>query len=254
MTDIEKISSETQDAMRRKSAANLPDSPRDHGYTPQQIKAALVRLILDNKESIVAEINRIVEESNASIGEKLSASEISSWAKAPVKPTYTAAEVGALPAGTKIPHKTSDIINDSGFITALVSNLANYYTKDSVYTKAEVDSAIPTDNASLLNGAGYVGKNVSDLANYYLKTETMTKSEINALIASLSKIKFRKVDSLPEVGEAGIIYIVPAENTADNDKYEEFFWQDDGWEIIGDTSVDVKSLVEDALRQAQQIL
>lgn len=191
MTDIEKISSETQEAMRRKSAANLPDSPRDHGYTPQQIKAAFVRLILDNKESIVAEINRIVEESNAGIGEKLNASEISSWAKAPVKPAYTAAEVGALPAGTKIPHKTSDIINDSGFITALVSNLANYYTKDSVYTKAEVDSAIPTDNASLLNGAGYVGKNVSDLANYYLKTETMTKSEINALIASLSKIEFR---------------------------------------------------------------
>lgn len=252
MTDIEKISSETQEAMRRKSAANLPDSPRDHGYTPQQIKAALVRLILDNKESIVAEINRIVEESNAVVGEKLNASEISSWAKAPVKPTYTAAEVGALPAGTKIPHKTSDIINDSGFITALVSNLANYYTKDSVYTKAEIDSAIPTDNASLLNGAGYVGKNVSDLANYYLKTETMTKSEINALIASLSKIEFRKVDSLPEVGEAGIIYIVPAENTVDNNKYDEFFWQDGGWEYIGDTSVDVKSLVEDALRQAQQ--
>lgn len=252
MTDIEKISSETQEAMRRKSAANLPDSPRDHGYTPQQIKAAFVRLILDNKESIVAEINRIVEESNAGIGEKLNASEISSWAKAPAKPTYTAAEVGALPAGTKIPHKTSDIINDSGFITALVSNLANYYTKDSVYTKAEVDSAIPTDNASLLNGAGYVGKNVSDLSNYYLKTETMTKSEINALIASLSKIEFRKVDSLPEVGESGIIYLVPAENTAGNDKYEEFFWQDEAWEHIGDTSVEVKSLVEDALRQAQQ--
>ena len=128
MTDIEKISSETQEAMRRKSAANLPDSPRDHGYTPQQIKAAFVRLILDNKESIVAEINRIVEESNAVIGEKLNASEISSWAKAPVKPTYTASEVGALPAGTKIPHKTSDIINDSGFITS--SAIANKVDKE----------------------------------------------------------------------------------------------------------------------------
>ncbi len=252
MTDIEKISSETQEAMRRKSAANLPDSPRDRSYTPQQIKAAFVRLILDQKESIVAEINRIVEESNAGIGEKLNASEISSWAKAPAKPAYTAAEVGALPASTRIPSKTSDIINDSGFITALVSNLANYYTKDSVYTKTEVDNAIPTDNASLLNGAGYVGKNVADLANYYLKTETLTKSEINALIASLSKIEFRKVNSLPKVGEAGIIYLVPAENAADNGKYEEFFWQDEAWEHIGDTSVEVKSLIEDALRQAQQ--
>lgn len=39
------------------------------------------------------------------------------WAKKPEKPTYTASEVGALPAGTKIPSKTSDLTNDSGFIT-----------------------------------------------------------------------------------------------------------------------------------------
>ena len=42
---------------------------------------------------------------------------VSDWAKQPEKPTYTASEVGALPDTTKIPSKTSDLQNDSGFLT-----------------------------------------------------------------------------------------------------------------------------------------
>lgn len=41
---------------------------------------------------------------------------VPAWAKASSKPTYTAAEVGALPATTSIPTKTSDLTNDSGFV------------------------------------------------------------------------------------------------------------------------------------------
>nr|DAP04117.1 MAG TPA: hypothetical protein [Caudoviricetes sp.] len=38
------------------------------------------------------------------------------WAKRPEKPTYTAEDVGALPDNTKIPTKTSELENDSGFL------------------------------------------------------------------------------------------------------------------------------------------
>lgn len=38
------------------------------------------------------------------------------WAKQPEKPTYTAEDVGALPDSTKIPTKTSELENDSGFL------------------------------------------------------------------------------------------------------------------------------------------
>ena len=51
------------------------------------------------------------------------------WAKEPQKPPYTAKEVGALPEDTKIPSKTSELTNDSGFITKSVADLVNYYTK-----------------------------------------------------------------------------------------------------------------------------
>ena len=42
---------------------------------------------------------------------------VPSWAKASSKPSYTASEVGALPDTTAIPSKTSDLTNDSGYIT-----------------------------------------------------------------------------------------------------------------------------------------
>jgi uncharacterized protein YjdB len=64
---------------------------------------------------------------------------VPSWAKQPKKPTYTASEVGALPNSTKIPSATSDLINNSGFITKETSELVNYYTKSEVYTKTEID-------------------------------------------------------------------------------------------------------------------
>lgn len=64
---------------------------------------------------------------------------VPSWSLNPTKPKYTAIEVGALPADTKIPTKTSELENDSGFITKAVSDLENYYKKSEVYSKDEID-------------------------------------------------------------------------------------------------------------------
>lgn len=41
---------------------------------------------------------------------------VPSWAKQPNKPSYTAAEVGAMPDTTHIPTKTSDLENDEGYL------------------------------------------------------------------------------------------------------------------------------------------
>lgn len=62
------------------------------------------------------------------------------WAKQAQKPTYTAQEVGALPASTKIPDKVSDLTNDSGFVGKSVNDLVNYYTKSQTQ---ELIAAIP---------------------------------------------------------------------------------------------------------------
>lgn len=93
------------------------------------------------------------------------------WAKQPNKPAYTADEVGALPASTKIPSKTSDLTNDSGFITKVASDLANYYAKSESYTREEIDqkiSAIPKFSIAVVDSLPSYG--VSDTTVYLLKS------------------------------------------------------------------------------------
>lgn len=57
---------------------------------------------------------------------------VPSWAKQSSKPTYTALEVGALPNTTVIPAKTSDLTNDSYFVSD-----ANYVHTDNNFTTTE---------------------------------------------------------------------------------------------------------------------
>jgi len=74
----------------------------------------------------------------------LTTSDIAAWAKASTKPTYTAAEVGALPDSTVIPSKTSDLTNDSGFITG--------YTETDPIFSASAASGITATDISNWNG------------------------------------------------------------------------------------------------------
>lgn len=55
----------------------------------------------------------------------IKSSELADWVKQQNKPTYTANEVGALPADTKIPSKTSELKNDSGFLTKVPDSYLN---------------------------------------------------------------------------------------------------------------------------------
>lgn len=50
-----------------------------------------------------------------------------------------------------IPDSTSDLVNDSGFITNSVNNLTNYYKKSETYTKTEVNGLLPTKTSDLTN-------------------------------------------------------------------------------------------------------
>lgn len=85
----------------------------------------------------------------------------------------TASEVGALPANTKIPANTSDLTNDSGFITNAVADLANYYTKSQTYTQAEVNalvSAIPKFAITVVSALPTSG--ISGTTVYLVKSGT----------------------------------------------------------------------------------
>ena len=75
----------------------------------------------------------------------LPSSNIPAWAKQPEKPTYTAEEVGALAIDTEIPSKTSDLENDSGFITSeALENISGNDTRIYIQDEEPVDAPVGT--------------------------------------------------------------------------------------------------------------
>ena len=76
---------------------------------------------------------------------------VPSWAKQASKPTYTASEVGALPDTTTIPSKTSQLQNDSGFLSTAVTSF-NGNTGAVTYT-APVSSVNGATGAVVISNA-----------------------------------------------------------------------------------------------------
>lgn len=70
------------------------------------------------------------------------------------------------------------------------------------------EPAIPTKTSDLTNNSGFITKAVNDLTNYYLKSETYTKEEVQSLISAINSVTLQKVESLPEPGESNVIYLV----------------------------------------------
>lgn len=117
-----------------------------------------------------------------------------------------AEDVGALPASTPIPSNTSDLNNNSGFITSLVS----------------------------------------DLANYYNKSETYTQAEVRALVSAIPKFAISVVSALPteNISET-TVYLLKA-GTASGDLYTEYIFANGAWEILGSQRVDLTGYATEA--------
>lgn len=85
-----------------------------------------------------------------SLGNCLKVTDIADWAKAPIKPSYSAADVGALPSNTPIPSynaATGEISFGSTKVRPITEHqsLANCQTKtDSAYTDEQVSQMLET--------------------------------------------------------------------------------------------------------------
>ena len=66
---IKSVSAETRNAITRKSAQTLPNNPSAQGYSAEEIKRRFYQPILDAANSTLSEIDRVVDEVNAAIGQ-----------------------------------------------------------------------------------------------------------------------------------------------------------------------------------------
>lgn len=126
-----------------------------------------------------------------------------SWAKQPTKPTYTASEVGALPASTVIPSKTSDLTNDSGYITSYtetdptVPAWAKASTKPS-YSASEVGALPASTPVPVVSIDGDDIKIVYNGSSHWVVNSQTYDQDMQAVDAAIAE----KI-SIPSGGSAG---------------------------------------------------
>lgn len=64
MIQIPNVAEETKEKIKRSSAYSLPHNPTGAGYKPQDIKNALFKPIVDGENSVLAEIEKLINELN----------------------------------------------------------------------------------------------------------------------------------------------------------------------------------------------
>lgn len=171
----------------------------------------------------------------------------------------------------EVPTKTSDITNDSGFITikdvpegatasATVPKMDGTATAGTELTFARGDHVHPTDTtrAPLASPAltgiptaptAAEGTDTTQIATTaFVQTAALNvlsdaKDEIADAIAHITGIQYQIVQSLPATGQAGVIYLISNSGTNPN-IYDEYIWVSNSFEKIGTTDVDLSGYVQ----------
>lgn len=108
---------------------------------------------------------------------------------------------------------------------------------------------VPTKTSDLTNDSGFITKAVNDLVNYYLKSETYSKTEVDSIATTIKNSRFMVVATLPTTDiKTNVIYLVPSSDPQTGNVKDEYINLDGtsaGWECIGSTSVDLDGYVTD---------
>ena len=105
-------------------------------------------------------------------------------------------------------------------------------------------SGLPTTTSQLTNDSGFITNTVDDLSNYYKTSDTYSKEEVDSLINAINGLNFSIVEILPtENISTNTIYLVPLTSSTINNIYEEFIYLNNQWESIGTTQIDLSNYI-----------
>lgn len=151
--------------------------------------------------------------------------------------TFSANASSASTAAITVPTNTSDLNNDSGFITS--SSLPTVNDATLTITQNGVSVGTFSANASSASTAAItVPTEVSDLTNDSgYQTASDVSTAIATAIAGITGIQFEIVSTLPATGDAGTIYLI-SHGGSGTDIYDEYVYVNNSWEQIGTTAAD----------------
>jgi len=110
-----------------------------------------------------------------------------------------------------------------------------------------VDITVPTKTSDITNDSNFITNAVNDLTNYYKKTETYTQTEVNNLISAISSLRIEIVQTLPVSDiSTTTIYFVPKTTSETNNVYDEYVYVNSAWELIGSTEIDLSDYVKES--------
>ena len=176
---------------------------------------------LTNDSNYVTDAGYVHTDNNYTSTEKTKLSNIDDGADVnvieTVKVNNSALTVSNKAVNITVPTKASDIGAMPDTYTAPVTSV-NGQTGVVTFT-------IPTNNNQLTNGAGY-------------QTASDVSSAISTALDGITGISYQVVTSLPQTGEAGVIYLI-SNNGANPNIYDEYIYYGSSFEKIGTTDVDL---------------
>ena len=151
--------------------------------------------------------------------------------------TFSANASSASTAAITVPTNTSDLNNDSGFITS--SSLPTVNDATLTITQNGVAVGTFSANASSASTAAItVPTAVSSLTNDSdYQSGSQVSSAIATAIAGITGIQFEIVQTLPATGDPGTIYLI-SHGGSGTDIYDEYVYVNNAWEQIGTTAAD----------------
>lgn len=151
--------------------------------------------------------------------------------------TFSANASSASTAAITVPTNTSDLNNDSGFITSSALPTVNDATLTITQNGVSVGT-FSANAASASTASITIPTTVSSFTNDSdYQSGSQVSSAIATAIAGITGIQFEIVSTLPATGDPGTIYLI-SHGGSGTDVYDEYVYVNNSWEQIGTTAAD----------------
>lgn len=146
---------------------------------------------------------------------------------------------------TNLSDFNNDVVNDNTITIKTNGTTVDSFTTNASQGKT-INIPVPANTSDLNNDSGFITNLVNDLTNYYTKSQTYTQAEVDALIGGISSFTYEIYPSTSSVvnPQSNVLYLIGPDTSVQGDQYEEYVYTNNTWIKIGDTSIDLSGYAQ----------